>query len=113
MQADMKFAIVPAATAFRPSRARSDLRRGRKAADAADLNRDRAEIRKAAQRVGGDGERARIQLILHRAELLEGDKLIQHQPRAQKIADSAAIVAFHAQQPRDRAKTHSRKSAAA
>ena len=28
MQADMKFAMVPAATAFSPSRARSDLRLG-------------------------------------------------------------------------------------
>ena len=102
MQADMKFAMVPHATAFIPSRARSDLRDGRQRSDAAHLNRHRAQIRESAQRVSRDHERSRIERVADLSQIDERHEFVQDQPRAQQIADRRAIVPLHAQQPRDR-----------
>ena len=61
MQADMKFAMVPAATPSGPG-APDPICGGRQRADSADLNRDRTEIGESAQGVSRDGERARIEM---------------------------------------------------
>src|SRR5271165_861268 len=49
---------------------------GREGADASDLNSNRAEIREAAKREGGNGEGAGIEPVLHWAEALEGDEFV-------------------------------------
>ena len=41
----------------------------------------------------------RIELRTHGTQLLEGDEFVQHQPRAEQVADGLAIVVTHAQQP--------------
>ena len=102
MQADMKFAMVPAATAFIPSRARSDLRDGRQRSDAAHLNRHRTQIRESAQRIRRDHEGSRIERVPDFSQIHKRHKFIQDQARAQQIADGRAVVVFHSQQPRDR-----------
>ena len=110
MQADMKFAIVPAITARIPRRARSDFRRGRQRADAAHLNRDRAEIRKTAQRVSRDRERVRSRagsLILPRSMNAMNSFVTSRSPS--RLPDRRAVVPRHAQQPRHR-REHSPKN---
>ncbi len=49
---------------------------------------------------------------LQRSQLLKSDEFVQHQPRAQQIADGLAVVELHAQQPRDRREHDIRRSAA-
>ena len=46
-----------------------------------------------------DGERARIEGVLHGPELRKGDELVEHHPRAQQSADHAAVVPRHAHRP--------------
>ena len=61
IEADIKFAIVPAIMARKPRRASSPLLIRRQCTDAADLNSDRTEIGESAQRECGNGKRARIE----------------------------------------------------
>ena len=74
----------------------------RQRADAADLDADRAEVRKAAQRVGGDGERPRIEHVLERPELRVGDELVQHHARAEQVADRERVLPRHTHAPGQR-----------
>ncbi len=60
MQAERKFARVPASKARKPRRARSARRSGA-SADPAELDADRAEIREAAKGERRDRERARVE----------------------------------------------------
>ena len=49
----------------------------------------------------------------HFAEVQKRHKFIQHQARAQQIADGGAVLPAHAQEPRRPARTRCRESAAA
>ena len=110
MQADIRFAMVPAIIALKPSRARSPRRDRRQRAKTANLDADGAEIGKAAKRKGGDGERARIQRRFLRAEHGEGNQFIQHHARAQQVADGDAIVPRNSDDKGDGREEYSRKS---
>ena len=63
MQADMKFAIVPAATAESEARQIGFSRR-REGSDTADLDRNRGQVRESAEGIGRDHKRARIHVVL-------------------------------------------------
>ena len=89
IEADIKFAIVPASIARMPSFASSRISIRRERADAADLHSDRTEIRKAAQRKRRDGKRARIERALHRSEKRKRHEFVEHHARAQQVADRA------------------------
>ena len=102
MQADMKFAMVPAATAFIPRLARVGFARGRERSDAADLDRNRAQVGEAAQRVGRDDEGPRVECLADLAQVDEGHEFVEDQALAEQIADGRAVVILYAEQPRDR-----------
>src|SRR6266478_1629349 len=68
-------------------------------ADAANLNADGAEVRKATKRESGDGEGSRIERALQRSELLERNKLIDDHARPKKISDVFTIVPGDADHP--------------
>src|SRR5947208_106934 len=90
MDADIRFAIVPAIIAAF----------GSQRSDAPYLNPDGAEIGKAAEREGCDGEGARVQRALHRAELAKRDKFIDGHASAEQIADGRCVVPGNADEPR-------------
>ena len=109
IDADIRFAMVPASMARMPSRARSSLFIRRQRADAADLNSNRAEIREAAQREGGDGKRTRIERVLHRAEALERDQFVRSPCAGPADCRSPCNRARERQSPTRRARKPSRK----
>ena len=110
IQADMKFAMVPAATARIPEPGQIGFAAGRERPDTADLNGDRTEIRETAKRVSSDGERVRIELIFDLAQIDEGDEFIQNQARTQQVSDGRGVFPRHAQQPGNRSKNHAKKN---
>ena len=93
IDADIKFAIVPASIARMPNFASSPRLIRSQRADAADLNSNRTEIRKAAQRKRRDRKRARIERRLHRAERRKRHQFVDHHASSEQVADLRRIPA--------------------
>ena len=110
MEADIKLAIVPRNIARMPSRARSSRLIRRQRADAADLNADGTEIRKAAQRECRDRERPRVERVFHRPEIA-GTRRIRSAPcECRADCRSSRSRATARRSPTRRARKPSRKS---
>ena len=106
MQADMKFAMRAGGHGLQSQPRQVGFAVGRQCADAADLDGDRAEVGEPAKRVGGDRKGPRIELRLERPELQKRHEFVQHQARAQQVADGRRILPGHAHQPRHRGEDH-------
>src|SRR3546814_8197683 len=68
------------------------------------LDRDRTEIREAAERKGGDRDCRQRHVALYLPQIDEGDELVEHDLAAEQAADGRAFVPRHAHQPHDGAK---------
>ena len=88
-------------TQHRPKTQSSEIRTafGRDAADAAELNADRAEVRESAQSVGEDHHRPGTEVFLHRCQIGVGDKFIEHHFRTEYSAGLCAFVPGDPHQP--------------